>query len=192
MLVVDPLVPAVAPQFIINSPVLGLARRRREHRGRADALALDPEDLVAVADGAVQINRVAQPPKLGVPGLGHRNIEQKPSLGHEPPPRLAQCLTVPIDRQQEPRPFHLVARLEAPGSKNFEGLVVVIELEICGPVLVEVSGPRGNQISGAPRHRRDAVSVAASARWRRFHAIDATLSPWPRRLDGAEAHEGPR
>ena len=25
---------------------------------------------------------------------------------------------------------------------------------------------RGNQISGAPRHRRDAVSVAASARWR--------------------------
>jgi hypothetical protein len=26
----------------------------------------------------------------------------------------------------------------------------------------------------------------------RFHAIDATLSPWPRRLDGAEVHEGPR
>ena len=26
--------------------------------------------------------------------------------------------------------------------------------------------PRGNQISGAPRHRRDVVSVAASARWR--------------------------
>ena len=26
----------------------------------------------------------------------------------------------------------------------------------------------------------------------RFHAIDATLSPWPRRLDGVEAHEGPR
>ena len=24
------------------------------------------------------------------------------------------------------------------------------------------------------------------------HAIDATLSPWPRRLDGVEAHEGPR
>jgi hypothetical protein len=23
----------------------------------------------------------------------------------------------------------------------------------------------------------------------RFHAIDATLSPWPRRLDGVEAHE---
>jgi hypothetical protein len=29
------------------------------------------------------------------------------------------------------------------------------------------------KISGAPR----------------FHAIDATLSPWPRRLDGVEAHE---
>ena len=26
----------------------------------------------------------------------------------------------------------------------------------------------------------------------RFHAIDATLSPWPCRLDGVEAHEGPR
>ena len=26
---------------------------------------------------------------------------------------------------------------------------------------------RGNQISGAPRHRRDVVSVTASARWRR-------------------------
>jgi len=25
-----------------------------------------------------------------------------------------------------------------------------------------------------------------------FQAIDATLSPWPRRLDGVEAHEGPR
>ena len=45
--------------------------------------------------------------------------------------------------------------------------------------------PCGNQISGAPRRRRDIVSVAASARWRgdstsmawRFHAIDATLSP---------------
>ena len=24
------------------------------------------------------------------------------------------------------------------------------------------------------------------------HAIDAMLSPWPRRLDGVEAHEGPR
>ena len=26
---------------------------------------------------------------------------------------------------------------------------------------------------------------------RASHAIDATLSPWPRRLDGVEAHEGP-
>ena len=26
----------------------------------------------------------------------------------------------------------------------------------------------------------------------RFYAIDATLSPWQRRLDGVEAHEGPR
>ncbi len=26
----------------------------------------------------------------------------------------------------------------------------------------------------------------------RPHAIDATLSPWLRRLDGVEAHEGPR
>ena len=25
---------------------------------------------------------------------------------------------------------------------------------------------------------------------RHLHAIDATLSPWPRRLDGVEAHEG--
>ena len=33
-----------------------------------------------------------------------------------------------------------------------------------------VAGPplhlRGNQTSGAPRHRRDVVSVATSARWR--------------------------
>ena len=26
----------------------------------------------------------------------------------------------------------------------------------------------------------------------RLHAIDATLSPWPRRLDGVDAHEGLR
>ena len=25
-----------------------------------------------------------------------------------------------------------------------------------------------------------------------FQAIDATLSPWPRRLDGVEVHEGPQ
>jgi hypothetical protein len=30
---------------------------------------------------------------------------------------------------------------------------------------------------GPPRHRRDIVSVAASARWRSFHAVNATLSP---------------
>jgi hypothetical protein len=30
---------------------------------------------------------------------------------------------------------------------------------------------------GAPRHRRDAVPITASARWRRVHAIDATLFP---------------
>ena len=29
-------------------------------------------------------------------------------------------------------------------------------------------------------------------KFRAPHAIDATLSPWPRRLDGVEAHEGPR
>ena len=35
--------------------------------------------------------------------------------------------------------------------------------------------PRGNQISGAPRHGRDVVSVAASARWR------GVFRPWTRR-----------
>ena len=34
-------------------------------------------------------------------------------------------------------------------------------------------------------------SCVCAMAWR-FHAIDATLSPWPRRLDGVEAHEGPR
>ena len=43
--------------------------------------------------------------------------------------------------------------------------------------------PEWNRISGAPRHRRDVVPAMA---WR-FHAIDATLSPWPRRLDGVES-----
>ena len=32
-------------------------------------------------------------------------------------------------------------------------------------------------------------SCVCAMAWR-FHAIDATLSPWPRRLDGVEAHEG--
>ena len=40
------------------------------------------------------------------------------------------------------------------------------------------------------RHRRDVVPVVSSARWRGFHAIDTTLSPWPRRLDGVEARGG--
>ena len=34
-------------------------------------------------------------------------------------------------------------------------------------------------------------SCVCAMAWR-FHAIDAMLSPWPRRLDGVEAHEGPR
>ena len=34
--------------------------------------------------------------------------------------------------------------------------------------------PVWNQISGAPRHRRDVVSVAASARWRDFHTGSRT------------------
>ena len=34
-------------------------------------------------------------------------------------------------------------------------------------------------------------SCVCAMAWR-FHAIDATLSPWPRRLDGVETHEGPR
>ena len=40
----------------------------------------------------------------------------------------------------------------------------------------------------APRHRRGAVPVTASARWRRVHAIDATLF----QVDGVEVHEGLR
>ena len=40
---------------------------------------------------------------------------------------------------------------------------------------------RGNRISGALRHRRDVVSVAASARW---HGVSR---PSTRRLDGVEA-----
>ena len=34
-------------------------------------------------------------------------------------------------------------------------------------------------------------SCVCAMAWR-FHAIDATLSPWPRQLDGVEVHEGPR
>jgi len=40
-------------------------------------------------------------------------------------------------------------------------------------------------------HAIDAMcfrSCVCAMAWR-FHAIDATLSPWPRRLDGVEAHE---
>ena len=133
MLVVDPLVPAVAPQFIINSPILRLARHRREHRGRPNRFTLDPEDLVAVADGAVQINRVAQPAELVVPGLSHRHIKQKTSLRDEPP---HTPFTVPINGQKEPCPFHLVARLEAPGPEDLQRFVVVVELEIRCPGLV--------------------------------------------------------
>ncbi len=50
----------------------------------------------------------------------------------------------------------------------------------CRPFHHHGSTPVWNQGSGAPRHRRDVLSVAASARWR-GDAIDATLSPWPRR-----------
>jgi len=42
-----------------------------------------------------------------------------------------------------------------------------------------------------PSTRRAFRSCVCAMAWR-FHAIDATLSPWPRRLDGVEAHEGPR
>ena len=39
--------------------------------------------------------------------------------------------------------------------------------------------------------RRAFRSCVCATAWR-FHAIDATSSPWPRRLDGVEAREGPR
>ena len=42
-----------------------------------------------------------------------------------------------------------------------------------------------------PSTRRAFRSCVCATAWR-FHAIDATLSPWQRRLDGVEAHEGPR
>ena len=77
MLVVDPLVPAVAPQFIIDLPILVLFCNCREHRGRPNRFALDPEDLVAVADRAVEIDGVAQAPKLVVPGLVSSDVEEE-------------------------------------------------------------------------------------------------------------------
>ena len=45
----------------------------------------------------------------------------------------------------------------------------------------------GNRISGAPRCCL--CSCVCSMAWN-FQAIDATLSPWPRRLDGVEVHKG--
>ncbi len=36
-----------------------------------------------------------------------------------------------------------------------------------------------------------AALVCVEIKFRAPHAIDAMLSPWPRRLDGVEAHEGP-
>ena len=38
----------------------------------------------------------------------------------------------------------------------------------------------------------DLVDACVEIKFQAPHAIDATSSPWPRRLDGAEAHEGPR
>ena len=35
------------------------------------------------------------------------------------------------------------------------------------------------------------VGIGAELKFRAPHAIDAMLSPWPRRLDGVAAHEGP-
>merc|ERR1711903_15288 len=43
----------------------------------------------------------------------------------------------------------------------------------------------------APSTQRAFRSCVCAMAWR-FRAIDATLSPWPRRLDGVEAHEAPR
>ena len=43
----------------------------------------------------------------------------------------------------------------------------------------------------APSTQRAFRSCVCAMAWR-FRAIDATLSPWPRRLDGVEAHKGPR
>ena len=63
-----------------------------------------------------------------------------------------------------------VAGAEAFAGSFFEQLpagdVYVLKWSLCG-----------NRISRAPRHRRDVVSVAVSARWRGAFAIDKTLSP---------------
>ena len=44
----------------------------------------------------------------------------------------------------------------------------------------------------APRRRTDVDATCVDIKFRAPHAIDVTLSPWPRRLDGVGAHEGPR
>ena len=49
----------------------------------------------------------------------------------------------------------------------------------------------GREIYQATSPREDVPACVETKFWAP-HAIDATLSPWPRRLDGVEAHEGPR
>ena len=41
-------------------------------------------------------------------------------------------------------------------------------------------------------HDIDGVTLCVEIKLRTPHAIDATLSPCPRRLDGVEVHDGPR
>ena len=50
----------------------------------------------------------------------------------------------------------------------------------------------GNQISGAPRHRRDIFSVAASARWRENSRQPNSLVDFHTALDGDEQQRGHR
>ena len=53
------------------------------------------------------------------------------------------------------------------------------------------TGPAVYRFAGKPQWYWE-VLARVEIKFQAPHAIDATSSPWPRRLDGAEAHEGPR
>ena len=86
------------------------------------------------------------------------------------PHLVGTCLDRPDVAARASAYLSNVAGAEVEAGSFFDRLpagdVYVLKWSLCG-----------NRISRAPRHRRDVVSVAVSARWRGAFAIDKTLSP---------------
>ena len=135
---------------------------------------------------------------------------QHHGISNEGARRLAQLIAScanPLHQLSSPcafdtsKRFELDLRANPIGKRGVEQIRAAVERakSFGFPVIVWVGGHSEVRAAGGPRIKVGAIEVqlgktsytCVEIKFRAPHAIDATFSPRPRRLDGVEAHEGP-